>query len=510
MSLIINPTITYPNWPKCRPVYRFDPTWYIGAADEVKLINDVKRSLVGVNYFLDNKYDTDQYRVVRLVCSFSKKLKKATTYKDDCFMKVGTKMEPLKGRGMPTFDRLHNAKLKSNKNTSGLRSAAKKGGETVIKKKGKSQKHIQDTSIPHLRRTVARQPTCSKNKCKVVLSLLMSYATNEWYLSSKGCLDHILHVQKHAVYQTITPNDFDDSEQKLLNLMFKEDLTPSVIGRVMESLRIQKGKVGQLRPRSLSNAAQKHRDAIDLAHGIEKDWTIAQKTLAKLEVMGVSYYALMFDKKDRVFAHKSKGRPTLKQAEEIKIHGKLKSELRQLRKDFSMNNHSEILLSLSIADDDMQRAVHMFPEVFYMDVIANTNRQKRDLFVLVIKDASGETHIGNASILPCGKLWIFSMVYEKFFLSLYGETTLSRLRLALTDDDTSSHSSFDAATKIVKSLSSAKHMLCVFHAVTMRYQDLVYGHLPKRRDGKTLTEKGALYGEPSLSGLWSYCVFAIC
>ena len=117
----------YPNWPKCRPVYRFDPTSYIGAADEVKLINDVKRSFVGVNYFLDNKYDTDQYRVVRLVCSFSKKLKKDTTYQDKCFMKVGTKMEPLKGRGMSTFDRLHNAKLKSSKNTTGLRSAAKMG-----------------------------------------------------------------------------------------------------------------------------------------------------------------------------------------------------------------------------------------------------------------------------------------------------------------------------------------------------------------------------------------------
>ena len=169
-----------------------------------------------------------------------------------------------------------------------------------------------------------------------------------------------------------------------------------------------------------------------------------------------------------------------------------------------MNNHSEILLSLSIADDDMQRAVHMFPEVFYMDVISNTNRQKRDVFVLVIKDASGETHIGNASVLPCGQLWIFLMVYEKFLLFLYGDISLSRLRLALTDDDTSSHSAFDAATKIVKALSSAKHMLCVFHAVTMRFQDLVYAYLPKRRDGKTLTEKGALYGEPSLSRLWSF------
>ena len=68
----------YPNWPKRRPVYRFGPKSYFGAVDETKLMNGVKRSLVGVNYSLDNKYDTDLYRVVRLVCSFSKKLKKAT------------------------------------------------------------------------------------------------------------------------------------------------------------------------------------------------------------------------------------------------------------------------------------------------------------------------------------------------------------------------------------------------------------------------------------------------
>ena len=58
---------------------------------------------------------------------------------------------------------------------------------------------------------------------------------------------------------------------------------------------------------------------------------------------------------------------------------------------------------------------------------------------------------------------------------MYGDTTLSRLRLALTDDDTESHGAFDVTTKIVRELSSANHMLCVFHAVAMRYQDVVCG-----------------------------------
>ena len=65
----------------------------------------------------------------------------------------------------------------------------------------------------------------------------------------------------------------------------------------------------------------------------------------------------------------------------------------------------------------------------------------------------------------------------------------------LTDDDTVSHGTFDPASKIVKELSSAKHMLCVFHAVVMRCQDVIYDFLPITRGGKTLTAKGTIYSE---------------
>ena len=66
----------------------------------------------------------------------------------------------------------------------------------TVKKTGKSQKHIEDNTIQHLRRTTTHQVTCSNDKCNVVLSLVMSFTTNNWYLWSKGCLDYILHAQK--------------------------------------------------------------------------------------------------------------------------------------------------------------------------------------------------------------------------------------------------------------------------------------------------------------------------
>ena len=130
-----------------------------------------------------------------------------------------------------------------------------------------------------------------------------------------------------------------------------------------------------------------------------------------------------------------------------------------------------------------------------MNVISKTNRQKRDVFLLVIKDASGETNIGNATILPCGKKWMFTYVYQHFFSYLYGNRTVARVRLALTDDDVASHGAFDGSAQLVEHLHGAKHMLCVFHAVVMKFQDMVYDLLPKKRKSRELSDNGALYGE---------------
>ena len=70
-----------------------------------------------------------------------------------------------------------------------------------------------------------------------------------------------------------------------------------------------------------------------------------------------------------------------------------------------------------------------------MDVTSKTNRQNRDLFLMVVKDASGETFVGNVTLIPSQQRWVFHMIYRDFFTALYGKVTVSRFRLLLTDDD---------------------------------------------------------------------------
>ena len=150
-----------------------------------------------------------------------------------------------------------------------------------------------------------------------------------------------------------------------------------------------------------------------------------------------------------------------------------------MKNETKLKDGTEILLSLSVASDEMMRAVHMFLEVGYMDVTSNTNREDCNLHLLVVKDASGKMYIGCATVLPCQQRWVFKNIYMSLRV-LFGDITLSRMRLMLTDDDPAEHGPFDACTQTEDCFKLALHMLCVFHGLVMKFQERVYKLLPRR------------------------------
>ena len=62
----------------------------------------------------------------------------------------------------------------------------------------------------------------------------------------------------------------------------------------------------------------------------------------------------------------------------------------------------------------MIRAMHMNPEVQFLDVAANMNSLKHEMFFAVVKGATGQTFIVDATVMPCGQGWIFLKIYETF------------------------------------------------------------------------------------------------
>ena len=210
----------------------------------------------------------------------------------------------------------------------------------------------------------------------------------------------------------------------------------------------------------------------------------------------VSYVAITMDENLDLNVYKNRGRP--KKSDKIKTSRQIKREFAKLRKQMNYKKGTEILLALSLASDDMTRHVAMYPEVFYLDVTSNTNKQKRDLFLMIVKDANGHTFVGNVTIVPSGQRWVYAMIYKKIFIELYGEVTISRNRLALTDDDVAEWGPLDDCIASIKCWKNSQHMLCVFHAVTMQYFEKIHPKLPHRgkigSKSRSLTKKGKQYG----------------
>jgi len=69
-------------------------------------------------------------------------------------------------------------------------------------------------------------------------------------------------------------------------------------------------------------------------------------------------------------------------------------------------SRTEILLAILIATGEMLRHTVMFPEVFCLDVTANTYKQKLDLFLMVVKDSNVNVCVGNTAIIPSDKRWV--------------------------------------------------------------------------------------------------------
>ena len=216
---------------------------------------------------------------------------------------------------------------------------------------------------------------------------------------------------------------------------------------------------------------------------------------------------------DNLFAYRGRGRPGSRSTQ-LSVSAFLKKELRDLRKKMTYKKGAEILLAVSTASDEMVRAVHMFPEVFYMDTTAKTNRQNRDLFLMVVKNRTGKTHIANVTVVPSLRKWVFLKIYQHFFVELYGTATISRNRLALTDNDPSEHGPFDTCKETMDCYRRSKHMLCVFHGVILKYNENVHPLLPRTRSSaerdvpsrqRKLTARASLFGKSREA--FTSCVF---
>ena len=165
----------------------------------------------------------------------------------------------------------------------------------------------------------------------------------------------------------------------------------------------------------------------------------------------------------------------------LKRSKELRKELDSLWSDMCHESVTKVLLILSLTTDKMIRCSMMHPEVLFMDVKGQTNRQKKDLFLAAVKDSEGKVFPGNITMMPSGRAWVFMAIFQLAFLHLCAKETLKMICLGLTDEDPAEFGSFENCIETMEECECAKLMLCVFHAVCKPFKEKICPLLQKAK-----------------------------
>ena len=365
----------------------------------------------------------------------------------------------------------------------------------VREERNKCPSSASTLKVTKKRRTSTVLSSSLATSCQMKIRYFL-HPNGYWYLASSSTLEHTGHPPLPPSSVSLSSSLLGTEKMEFYYSLYDSGVAPGHASDVMTSM-CGKGTNGTFLPKTILNMNAKTKRMRDLSQGITSDMSDAEKTLVYLENERINHFVVYHDYNSGLFAYHRKGRPTTSERKiRLGCPEVLSAKIKKIRDDLSMDNGNQIILLVSIATDEMVRLVTMYPEKWFLDCTGRTNLQMRDLFIMAIRTPGGKTFPGNMTIVPSGQVWVFASIYKHAFICLYGEVTVSRCRLVLTDEDFSQFHPLENLINTNTTFKDIKVMLCIFHAVWGPFRKEVFPHLGKQaNDSGLLTEKGRIWGE---------------
>ena len=216
------------------------------------------------------------------------------------------------------------------------------------------------------RKTVSYRAPSSEFKCPMQIIFFVGIDKNI-YLSTRSNLKHEHHPRINANAILRGQRDLDTNDIDLITLLNEVNVSPTQIVNIMEQLKGQNG--GTILPKRVYDLSQKVEDLQDFANGLLPECNDAQKTIIKLENSSINHFYILHD--DTGLYAISKGRPSTETVRmRLVCPSSINDQLESMRKDFILNDMSQMLVMISMATDEMIQMVAMYPEVWFMDTTA--------------------------------------------------------------------------------------------------------------------------------------------
>jgi len=141
------------------------------------------------------------------------------------------------------------------------------------------------------------------------------------------------------------------------------------------------------------------------------------------------------------------------------------------RKLLEVRDDQKLMMGLAWVLPLEKELLNLFPEVIFVDVIADTNKEERPLFTATAKDSNGKTFTFFRAFLPNQKQWVFRWIFSSVFMKFFGESILSRVQVIVSDECQQEFSQIDIAIK--NGFPQALRVRCGFHMVTLGWKTYV-------------------------------------
>ena len=257
-----------------KTVYQFDYLRYNGMACLDDLVSDIRNAIPGSVWYQNVDDRPDKYDKVILRCSRQYVVnKKSSSYEEGQYTKTGVRTERNKMSGNSSFLRMDNKKMRNNhdrEKTSDLR----------------SRKKITKTNIDNDERVKLRnsgkRAYHADTACGASITLFHFRNTGNWFLSKHGSLVHTSHGIDSKEAQLLKEDDLTFQEKSFMKILHEKNVGNTAIARVMNEILQQRNVKGSFLPKTIDNITTRLQNAMDVVAGVDSSWSLAQKTLAKL------------------------------------------------------------------------------------------------------------------------------------------------------------------------------------------------------------------------------------
>ena len=152
------------------------------------------------------------------------------------------------------------------------------------------------------------------------------------------------------------------------------------------------------------------------------------------------------------------------------------------RKEYKVEPGTKMMIAIAWVLGSEQRFTNLFPEVFMVDTVGDTNNEKRPLLTITGKDSNGKMFTVLRVFLPNEKAWAFNWIFSVALPTLVGETLMQRVNHVICDGDPQEYQQIDAAIKMY--FHNASRGRCGFHLITLGWKKYMGAKKQCNNNGK--------------------------